>query len=172
MARRAIQLLVTVLCAAVLVAVVYRLYTPRGPQLLWVKDYNPGGYSGRLSQYLDPYGDDQLIEHGLYQNPAVYTLDGRLVWKFTPSDPKERAVHTTFDRGTYIGTNRNNIYALDAQGKVRWKTFLPGTKVWTAWPGVGTNPAYFGINVIYVGVSDNMLYALRSDNGEILWELH
>ena len=71
-----------------------------------------------------------------------------------PSDPVAN------ENGVYFSCNDGYFYALTHSGNLKWK-FLVGDV--NGYPSIG-------INVIYFGSFDGHLYAVKEENGELLWK--
>lgn len=68
------------------------------------------------------------------------------------------------DSTAYIGTSNGTLYAIDAEGALRWKTTLSaGTKLRAA-PSLGAN------GTVYIGSENGTFYAVDSGTGAVKWE--
>jgi outer membrane protein assembly factor BamB len=62
----------------------------------------------------------------------------------------------------YVGSNDNNVYALNAEtGALVWK-YTTGVAVYSS-PAVANG-------VVYIGSLDNNVYALKASTGALLWK--
>lgn len=125
----------------------------------------PSHQEGRL--ILGDYGASQgFFSPGL--RVTLYALEDanvglpRLLWE-TAETGRGRMVAPPLQVGNrvYVGTDDNELIALDAQsGVIQWR-FNTGHSVWA-------QPLYEE-GVLYVASLDKTLYALKADTGEELW---
>ena len=108
------------------------------------------------------------LDHNVY---ALNATTGELIWTYTTesfvrSSPavsfRKKQVYLEPLRGTvYIGSDDNNLYALDATtGSLRWK--------YNTGNAVTSSPAVYN-EVVYVGSGGNNVYALNATTGELIW---
>jgi hypothetical protein len=86
---------------------------------------------------------------------------GKLKWKFTTGSLVESAAAVGTDGTIYVGSDDDNLYAINPDGSQKWK-FTTGGEV-TSSPAVGAD------GTIYVGSFDNNLYAINPD-GSLKWK--
>jgi eukaryotic-like serine/threonine-protein kinase len=125
----------------------------------------PSLQDGRL--IVGDYGASQgFFSPGL--RVTIYALEDsdaglpRLLWETAePARGRVVAPPLQVENQVFIGTDDNELIALDAQsGAVRWR-FNTGHSVWA-------QPLYEE-GVLYVASLDKTLYALDADTGEELW---
>ncbi|MBS3814449.1 PQQ-like beta-propeller repeat protein, partial [Candidatus Bipolaricaulota bacterium] len=68
------------------------------------------------------------------------------------------------DGGLYVGSEDNNLYAIDANGNLKWRYETGGG--W--WDYVDSSPAIAEDGTVFVGSYDNRVYAINSD-GSLQW---
>ena len=68
------------------------------------------------------------------------------------------------DSTAYIGTAKGTLYAIDADGALRWKTVLSANKALRAAPSLGAN------GTVYVSSETGILYAVNGSTGAVKWE--
>ena len=68
------------------------------------------------------------------------------------------------DGTAYVGTSKGNLYAINAEGELRWKTALSPGKELRAAPSLGAN------GTVYVGSENGTLYAVDGGTGTIKWQ--
>jgi len=104
-----------------------------------------------------PMVHKNLARTGSYGKPAIPPL--QLKWKFQADGPvcSSPAVVNGI---VYVVSNDSCCYALDAQtGKLKWKVDI-GAATWS-----GDVSPVIANGVVFVGRG----YALKSDNGKIIW---
>jgi len=85
-------------------------------------------------------------------------------WKFQTGDEVDTSPAIGPDGTLYIGSDANNLYAVDPEtGKEIWR-FATGDDIRSS-PAVGPN------GTIYVGSLDNRLYAIKP-NGDLKWSFN
>ncbi len=98
---------------------------------------------------------------------AVLTIPsngpGQKLWEFQTGGEVHSSPAIGADGMVYVGSNDNNVYALDgATGQKLW-AFQAGGFVWSS-PAIGAD------GTVYVGSFDNKVYALNGTTGQKLWE--
>ena len=68
------------------------------------------------------------------------------------------------DGTAYIGTGNGTLYAIDAEGVLRWKTVLSADTKLRAAPSLGAN------GTVYIGSENGTLYAVDGGTGTVKWE--
>ena len=68
------------------------------------------------------------------------------------------------DGTAYIGTSNGTVYAIDAEGELRWKTTLSAGKDLRAAPSLGAN------GTVYIGSENGTFYAVHGATGVVKWE--
>ena len=103
-----------------------------------------------------------MNEDGTRSGPPATGFDqpSRCLWSFATEDAVRTRPLLVRDE-VYVGSNDNNLWALDAHdGSLRWKYATGGPIV--------SSPTYGG-GSIYVGSSDKNLYALDAQRGRFQW---
>jgi outer membrane protein assembly factor BamB len=96
------------------------------------------------------------------ENLTVVATAGNEEWSFTePTGPVGPSSPTIVDGVAYVGSQDNNIYAVDIE---------TGNKLWNVSTGdqVDTSPTVAN-GTLYVGSGDGTLYALDPDTGDQEW---
>jgi len=99
-------------------------------------------------------------------NPYEFVLSPATVgnlgvrWQYTTGD-RVYSSPTVANGVVYVGSNDNNVYALNAStGALRWQ--------YTAGAATPSSPAV-AKGVVYAGSYDNNVYALNASTGALLW---
>jgi len=85
-------------------------------------------------------------------------VDGTEKWSFKTGNMVDSSPAIGDDGTIYVGSNDNNLYAINSDGAEKW-SFKTGDTV-------SSSPAIGDDGTIYVGSSDNNLYAINSDGTE------
>ena len=80
-----------------------------------------------------------------------------LKWKFASNDWVESSSVLGPDGALYVGSNDNNIYAINATGGLKWKYATGGQ--------VQSSPALGADGTVYVGSLNGSIYAINSGVG-------
>ena len=89
-----------------------------------------------------------------YSGPEVPTLK----WSFTTGDMVWSSPAIGADGTIYVGSNDNNLYAINPDGTLKWSG--------TTGDMVRSSPAIGADGTIYVGSDDNNLYAINPDGSQ------
>ncbi len=119
-------------------------------------------------------GSDGTIYVGAF-DAKVYALDprtGAIRWSFPTTDHiyaspalgRNRAGHTD---GIYIASADGSVYALTPRGRLRWR-YDTGAPVRSS-PVIGSLPGPRHHEIVYVGSSNGMLYAIDAATGRRRW---
>lgn len=107
--------------------------------------------------------DGQLLVAG-YDN-QLYSLDpqgnGRLNWQFNAADNRYIGSPLADVSGIYAGNSDRSMFALSAKGQLRW-TFEAQDSLWASPVSDGER--------LYLASLDHNLYALNSQNGNLIWQ--
>jgi outer membrane protein assembly factor BamB len=98
---------------------------------------------------------------------TLYGLDretGAQIWRFEESKYGYIASPLVTEKGIFAPTNGGGVYALDFDGKLLWSKSLDGQHAVWAQPIADADCA-----CIYVASMDHHIYALKADDGELLW---
>lgn len=111
----------------------------------------------------------EIVSDLSYSIPATPQPDvpeelvGTKIWEFETGDKVQSSPTLGPNGFLYVGSNDNNLYALDiATGNKRWE-FQTGADIFST-------PAISLDGTVYVGSFDNKLYALDGWDGTKLWE--
>jgi outer membrane protein assembly factor BamB len=85
-------------------------------------------------------------------------------WKFDLDDAAYAGPAIGPDGTAYIGTGNGTLYAIDAEGALRWKTVLSAGKKLRAAPSLGAN------GTVYIGSENGIFYAVDGRTGAVKWE--
>ena len=104
----------------------------------------------------------------MFQHDATHTgyststvpMTNQTLWAFKTGGPVDSSP-AVVDGVVYIGSNDNNVYALNA---------TTGTLIWSYTTGgiVRSSPAVVG-GMVYVGSEDNNVYAFNATTGVLIW---
>jgi outer membrane protein assembly factor BamB len=101
-----------------------------------------------------------VVGAGVWGGRTLLLRPPRPVWTFQ-TDGEIYSSPTIAGGLLYIGSNDNNLYALDAHtGRIQWR-FATG--------GAVTSTAAFSNGVVYVGSNDFYLYAVNAVSGRLIW---
>lgn len=137
---------------------IYALNASNGAQIWHVVNHTKKAYfwfviaNGRLYLYsLD------------YTFSALNTANGELLWHNTTFTTENGYGFTVSDGNLYtVSNNGSTLYTLDgATGQVRWHIYLSDVSL--------LQPPLVANGVVYVA-SGNLLYALKEQNGERIWQ--
>ncbi|MBI5163362.1 MAG: PQQ-binding-like beta-propeller repeat protein [Magnetospirillum sp.] len=134
---------------------------------LWTSDITPPGEGDTFSGGGLAYEDGRLfVSTGFAQVVAVDIRTGKALWRQTLSGPM-RGAPTVRGGRVFVITVDNQAHALAAEdGKALWShTGTPEQASILA----GTSPAVDG-NVVVIPYSSGELFALRVENGAVLWQ--
>ena len=133
---------------------------------IWHTDITPddvGGSSGGGIAYEDGY---LYVSTGFAQVVAMDAGSGKVVWRQTLSGPM-RGAPTVSNGRLFVVTVDNQVHCLSTQdGRVEW---THQGMVEPAAVLAGNSPAVEG-NIVVVPYSSGELYALRVENGSVLWQ--
>lgn len=92
------------------------------------------------------------------------TPEGRLKWSYPAKSWIKSSPALGDDGSIYFGSTDKNIYALHQNGTLKWK--------YTTNDFIDNSPALSNDgSILYIGSLDGYLYALRTDNGELVWKI-
>jgi serine/threonine-protein kinase len=92
---------------------------------------------------------------------AIRTKDGSTAWSYATGATGVISSSPTYQNGViYFGSPDKNIYALNADGTLKWK-YPTGNDVRSS-PAISNN-------IVYCGSDDGKLYALNASTGSLLW---
>ncbi len=143
---------------------------PQLREVYSVQAWDPIGTLGTLGTVkempskLTLIAGERLLSGKLFDKPRIYDLHGKLLWEFPMPGEHNMSCTAGPDGTIYIGTNKNNVYAYDADYKLKWKFYAKGSKDWMCCPQPGPDGR------VYVTASDGVLYALSAE-GEQLWKV-
>jgi outer membrane protein assembly factor BamB len=107
---------------------------------------------------------ERLLSNELLGAPRVYDLHGKVLWEFQAAGETSMSCAAGADGTIYVGTNKNNVYAIGPDYKLKWKFYAKGSKDWMCCPQPGPDGR------VYVTASDGVLYALSAE-GQQLWRM-
>ncbi|OJX78300.1 MAG: pyrrolo-quinoline quinone [Magnetospirillum sp. 64-120] len=144
-----------------------RAFDARTGAKIWAVDITPKGEDDTFSGGGLAYEDGQLfISTGFAQVVSLNAANGQVLWRQTLSGPMRGAPTVRAGR-VFVITVDNQTHALAAEdGAVLWTH--QGISEVASLLG-GTSPAVDG-NVVVVPYSSGELFALRIDNGSVLWQ--
>jgi outer membrane protein assembly factor BamB len=104
----------------------------------------------------------------------IYAIDneGTLKWQFATGG-EVWCSPSSDGLKIFVGSDDCNLYSLDFDGRLIWKTNLQG-KIRSSSPCVATdtkNYSDLGSPSFYIGTQSGNLYRINTDNGAILWSL-
>jgi outer membrane protein assembly factor BamB len=97
----------------------------------------------------------------------IYAIDpgtGSLKWRFMTGAEIQSSPTVSPDGTIYFGSLDNNFYALKANGSVKW-TYNIGDFIFSS-PAISSNG-----RAVYVGASDNTIYAFNASSGTLKWKV-
>lgn len=94
---------------------------------------------------------------------AVDPLTGNEIWRFQTGDQIKSSPAIGPDGIIYFGSTDNYFYAVRPNGALKW-SFNIGDYIFSS-PAISPDG-----RTIYVGASDNHLYAISSSNGDLKWK--
>lgn len=144
-----------------------RAFDVRDGKRVWSVDITPKGEDDTFSGGGLAYEDGQLfISTGFAQVVSLDAATGKVLWRQSLSGPMRGAPTVRAGR-VFVITVDNQTHALAAEdGAVLWTH--QGISEAASLLG-GTSPAVDG-NVVVVPYSSGELFALRIDNGSVLWQ--
>ncbi|MGE4278130.1 MAG: PQQ-binding-like beta-propeller repeat protein [Magnetospirillum sp.] len=144
-----------------------RAFDARTGAEVWSVDITPKGEDDTFSGGGLAYEDGQLfVSTGFAQVVSLDASNGAVLWRQTLSGPMRGAPTVRAGR-VFVITVDNQTHALAAEdGAVLWTH--QGISEVASLLG-GTSPAVDG-NVVVVPYSSGELFALRIDNGTVLWQ--
>lgn len=144
-----------------------RAFDARTGAKVWSVDITPKGEDDTFSGGGLAYEDGQLfVSTGFAQVVSLDAANGAVLWRQTLSGPMRGAPTVRAGR-VFVITVDNQTHALAAEdGAVLWTH--QGISEAASLLG-GTSPAVDG-NVVVVPYSSGELFALRIDNGSVLWQ--
>ena len=109
---------------------------------------------------------------GVFQTKVPKNLGVKWVFDTatSPDLPGEAIIGSPVVAGrvVYVGSNDNNLYAIDAcSGKLKWKFATTGG-LWGGGGNVASTPAVSG-NIVYFMCNDGNFYAVDTTTGKVRW---
>lgn len=134
---------------------------------IWKRDLTPDDEDSTFASGGVAYEDGQLfVSTGFAQVVSLDAKTGKVLWRQTLSGPM-RGAPTVRGGRVFVITVDNQTHCLSAEdGSVQWshQGIAEGASLLA-----GTSPAVDG-NVVVVPYSSGELFALRVDNGTVLWQ--
>lgn len=134
---------------------------------VWKRDLTPDEEDSTFASGGVAYEDGQLfVSTGFAQVVSLEAKTGKVLWRQTLSGPM-RGAPTVRGGRVFVVTVDNQTHCLAAEdGVVQWthQGISEGASLLA-----GTSPAVDG-NVVVVPYSSGELFALRVDNGSVLWQ--
>jgi len=109
-----------------------------------------------------------------FEGSTLYSVhkNGTLHWSYStgflnetvfgsPVVDTEGTIYFGGNSGTKIFTNPGALYAVTSTGRLKWN--------FTTTSGVTSSPAIDNSGVLFVGTYDGTMYALHTNNGQVLW---
>jgi outer membrane protein assembly factor BamB len=133
------------------------------------------GSTGALiwnTSFTNKYGNQDSGGSPVVSNDVVYIqgyndlyalngTDGGLIWKYAISGSWYTSISPAISDGLVFSASFDGIFALKASN---------GVKVWSFSIDVVTSSPVVYNGVVYVGSSDNNLYALNAQTGKVVWK--
>lgn len=118
------------------------------------------GYSTFCTPAIDDYG---TIYYATRNPGKLYAIDptGYVKWNYTSGDVV-RAPTIDDDNRIYVITLAGMIYCINSDGNLIWENELSPYSIFTS-PAIGSD------GTIYVGISEDKVFALNPINGQIIW---
>ena len=161
-------LIIVVAVIGWLISVFTKSNSDSGIKLVWQRTFYPGGILARglaaleMPSEIRLVGDSRLLALPAAEEPVLFNLKGEQLWRFQPL--KQNEIPTVIgscsvadDGSFFLGTNKNILYAFNADGNKRWHRHISTKRDWHLSPTAAPDGG------VYAAVSPDTFVIFNKD---------